>query len=75
MSDRRPFGLSEDEAEYLDRVLEQHLEGLEHVNPAVCQDPSIGDWDTLLEVTADTDRETNVLKALRGRINEFKRTG
>lgn len=72
---RRSLFVSDEEIQLLDDVLDLHLQGLEHVNPAVCEDPSIEDWGTLLEVTAATTREADVLKSLKERINELKRTG
>jgi hypothetical protein len=63
--------LTDEEMELLSGALEQHLQGLGDVNPLVCEDPSIQSWDTLLEVTADTARETIVLEGLKGRIDEL----
>jgi hypothetical protein len=68
---RRPLFLSDEELGMLEGVLDLHLQGLEDVNPAVCEDPSIPDWDTLLEVTADTSRELDVLKSLKERIHDY----
>lgn len=62
--------ITEEDASHLEAVLEQHLEGLEQVNPAVCEDPSIPDLTTLLEITAATDYEATVLSRLKGRIHD-----
>jgi len=69
---RTPLYLSDEELQLLSNALELHLQGLEHVTPSVCEDPSIGDWGTLLEVTADTAREADVLKSLKERIDVIK---
>lgn len=73
---RRPLYVNEEEAQFLDGVLDLHLEGLAQVNQVVCEDPSITDMDTLLEVSADTNRETDVLQKLKERVRElYRHTG
>jgi len=67
---RKPFYLTKEEAKFLDNVLEQHLEALELVNPLVIVDPAFTDMQSLLEMTAENDREASVLQSLRERINE-----
>jgi hypothetical protein len=67
--------LTDEEIELLSGALDLHLQGLEHVAPNVCEDPNIQNWDTLLEVTADTARQVDVLQSLKGRIDELRHAG
>lgn len=72
---KRAIYLSDEEAEFLSEALEQHIEGLEHAHTMVCEDRSLPDVQTLLEITATVDREKSVLQQVKGRIHDLLKSG